>query len=216
MRYIQYGCGPGDCPDGWVNYDSSPTLRLELMPGIGSLLRASKKSIFHVGVKYGDIVKGLPEKEGSAQCIYCSHVLEHIDRESVSVALKNTLSLLVSGGTFRFIVPCIEWRARKMISEIDSGDALAVERFMQSSYLGSSSPNRSFSQRLRRVLGNSAHLWMYDYNLMEKLLQEAGFVDIRRCELGDAEDSMFSSVEEIGRFVDDGHLEVAIEARRPG
>lgn len=54
---------------------------------------------------YGDIVRGLPIEEKCAQGIYCSHVLEHIDRKSFEIALQNTLTLLKPGGTFRLVVP---------------------------------------------------------------------------------------------------------------
>jgi len=213
-KYIQYGCGLS-CPDGWVNYDASPRLRLERLPGLGALLHSSNKSLFPAGVLFGYVIKGLPEEDGAAQGAYCSHVLEHLDRESVTVALRNTWRLLSPGGVFRLVVPCIEWRARLMIEDITAGDKLAVDHFMTRSHLGSPLSENTLPQRVRRALGNSAHLWMYDYGLMKHLLEEAGFADIRRCELGDAEDPMFGLVEDPSRFEKDGHSELALEARRP-
>ena len=44
-------------------------------------------------------------------------------------------------------------------------------------------------------IGNSQHLWMWDYRSMSKELRETGFVSIRRAEFGDAEDAMFKDVE---------------------
>ena len=55
---------------------------------------------------------------------------------------------------------------------------------------------------------------MHDEASMTRLLRDAGFVAIRRCQFGDAQDPMFNRVEEHGRFFDTGHAELAIEARR--
>ena len=35
--YIQYGAGPSSCPEGWLSFDASPTLRLQRLPLIGRL-----------------------------------------------------------------------------------------------------------------------------------------------------------------------------------
>ncbi|QXP94870.1 class I SAM-dependent methyltransferase [Methylococcus capsulatus] len=211
--YIQYGCGLS-CPDGWLNYDISPRLWIERQPVIGHLLRYSGMSLFPKDVLYGDIAKGLPHPPGSAAGIYCSHVLEHLDRKSVEMALANTFRLLAPGGIFRLIVPDMLWRARRFVAEADSGRADAADRFMRSSFLGQESPLRTLAQRLRAVYGNTAHRWMYDYGLMASLLKDAGFVGIRRCHLGDATDPMFTLVEDRGRFYEGANEELAIEARR--
>ena len=53
-NYVQYGaayCGP----DQWLNFDVSPTLRLQRIPLIGPLITRSRKT-FPKTVKYGDIV----------------------------------------------------------------------------------------------------------------------------------------------------------------
>ena len=74
--YVQYGCGQS-CPDGWINFDASPTLRLQRLPVIGRLFKRGA-TVFPDGVRFGDIVQGLPVPDGSVQGIYASHVLEHL------------------------------------------------------------------------------------------------------------------------------------------
>lgn len=96
-EYVQYGCGLS-CPDGWLNFDASPRLRVEKLPIIGRALEASGKRLFPKSVRYGDIVRGLPVPSGCARAVYCSHVLEHIDRVSIVLALKNTYKMLKPGG----------------------------------------------------------------------------------------------------------------------
>jgi hypothetical protein len=73
-EYVQFGSG-FSAPEGWLNFDISPTLRFERLPLIGKLCTCNMQR-FRRNVLYGDIVKGLPIPDGSCRGIYCSHVLE--------------------------------------------------------------------------------------------------------------------------------------------
>jgi hypothetical protein len=52
---------------------------------------------------------------------------------------------------------------------------------------------------------------MWDYKAIQKELAEAGFVEIRRAEFGDASDPNFREVEDEGRWVDC----LGVDCRRP-
>lgn len=210
--YVQYGCGLS-CPDGWQNFDASPRLWIENSPGLTAIF--GKRRLFPKAVRYGDIVSGLPIKTGSARGVYCSHVLEHIDRANVVGAVLNTFQMLKPGGIFRLVVPDLAWRAENYVAAHKRGNTDAADLFMQSCHLGRKSPASGLIGRLRRVFGNSDHRWMYDEAAMTGLLAAAGFTGIRRCSFGDAEDPAFALVEDEGRFVDNGHTELALEARKP-
>lgn len=203
--YVQYGCG--QCaPDAWTNFDSSPRLRIERLPGSSVVGR----SIFPKNVMYGNIVEGLPIAEGTADAVYSSHVLEHLGRKEVPKALANTFKILKRGGIFRMIVPDLEWRARRYVKALDAGEPMAGDAFIEACNIGASHRKRGTAGLLRAAFGNSGHTWMYDYGTMKSLLTDAGFVDIRRCELGDSKDPMFDLVEDSRRFIDSG------EALTPG
>ncbi|HEX6859864.1 MAG TPA: hypothetical protein VF138_06660, partial [Caulobacteraceae bacterium] len=60
--YVQYGCGLS-APDGWLNFDASPTLRLQRLPLVGRLLTRGRVR-FPEAVRYGDITRGLPLADG--------------------------------------------------------------------------------------------------------------------------------------------------------
>ncbi len=213
MLNVQYGCGLS-APEGWLNYDASPRLRVERLPIIGIAMRQSGRALFPANVRYGDIVTGLPLADGSVDALYCSHILEHIDRASVEIALANSHRLLRPGAPFRLIVPDLLWRARKFVTDHEAGIASAADEFMYSCYLGEERPSRTVMAKLRALLGNSAHRWMFDAPQMKALLARAGFTDIRDCRFGDSEVEAFKQVEDEGRFIDTGHAEVALEARK--
>ena len=87
-KYVQYGCG-FSAPSEWINYDASPTLYYERIPIIGKLYTRNNIR-FPENVKFGDIIKGLPEEQDSCDGVYCSHVLEHLSYEDFIIAIKNT------------------------------------------------------------------------------------------------------------------------------
>lgn len=212
--YVQYGCGL-TCPDGWLNFDASPRLRIETAPVIGLAIRSAGKRLFPKNARFGNIITGLPVEDRSCDGVYCSHVLEHLDRTSVVKALANTYAILKPGAIFRLVVPDLVWRAEMFLRAHQGAEQSAADAFMRGAYLGVEEPVSGFVCRLRALLGNSAHRWMYDEGLMSSLLADAGFVGIRRCILGDSQDSMFARVEEEDRFFDSGYRELAMEARRP-
>ena len=211
--YVQYGAG-FSAGEGWLNFDASPTLRIQRLPVAGKMLAklSGNPEPFPDAVRYGDVVKGLPLATDSVDGLYASHVLEHLPLAGMRIALAESQRVLKPGGVFRLIVPDLKSRAR---AYLDAGeDPEAAHAFLRSTYLGCESRAGSIGARLRAAIGNSAHLWMFDYPAMSAELERAGFVAIRRAAFGDAEDPMFSRVEQEDRFASDEGLEVAIEARK--
>jgi hypothetical protein len=211
--YIHYGCGLC-APDGWLNFDASPRLRLERVFGLRKLIERSVGTLFPANVRPGDIVQGLPVGDGIASGVYCSHVLEHLPRDDVPRALGNTLRLLRSGGRFRLVLPDLQWRAAQYAKAAERGDPGAADAWIEACLLGTRKAPRGLVSRTRSQFGRNAHLWMYDFAAMKMLLERAGFVAIRRCRIGDCPDPMFAMVEEADRFSEGGEAELALEAVR--
>jgi hypothetical protein len=202
-NYVQYGCG-FSAPDKWVNFDASPTLRLEQLPVLGHLLtrRSShKKSRFPKNVKYGNIIKGLPLKKESASLVYCSHVLEHLSLNDCRKSIQNTYDLLKKGGTFRLVMPDLE---RLIQDYVKSDSDNAAINFMDESLLGLKQRNYTVSRFLIDFFGGSNHLWLWDFKSFKKELESVGFSNVRRANFRDNNDPMLNDVEEISRW--DGHL----------
>ena len=213
--YVQYGCG-FSAPEGWLNFDSSPTLRAEKLPLLGVFL-SKNSSRFPSNVRSGDIVRGLPVKQDSANGVYASHVLEHLARSDFVSALKNTYRIMRPGGIFRLIVPDLEARTKIYLSKLGAGEFQANDWFMGATVLGLEHRPRTLMGKISRFAGGSAHLWMWDFPSMEAALSQAGFVSIRRCCLGDSDDPMFSRVESADRFTDiaNGIPELAVQCSKP-
>lgn len=193
--YVQYGCG-WSAPSGWLNFDASPTLRFERLPLIGQLY-TKNETRFPANAKFGDIVKGLPIKPESCKGVYCSHVLEHLSLDDFRTALHNTLQILQHGGVFRLVLPDLEYSVRQYI-ENPLPDAAVT--FLKGTGLGHEKRARDIKDFIASLLGNSQHLWMWDYKAIELELQNAGFVQIRRAYFSDSSDLKFNEVEEKDRW----------------
>ena len=212
--YVQYGCG-ACAPEGWLNFDASPRLRLERLVGARRLLKRSAGLVFPENANPGNIVKGLPVPDQAAAAVFCSHVLEHLPRDTTESALRNTFRMLRPGGLFRLVVPDLQWRAARYIRSATVEDPTAADTFMQACSLGRRGTLRGFIAWISTCFGNSAHLWMYDFSGLKTLLEQAGFVGVRRGELGDCDDPKFALVEDPDRFFDSGERELAMQAKRP-
>jgi hypothetical protein len=193
--YVHYGC-LYCAPESWLNFDASPTLRFERIPILGRLYSKNERR-FPPNVRYGDIVKGLPVRPGSCRALYCSHVLEHLALMDCRKALSNSYSYLRPGGAFRMVLPDLETLARTYLND---GDWNAAHRFMEQSMLGFETRSRGVRGLLLAWMGNSRHLWMWDFKSLGHELEQAGFRQIRRACYGDAGDDRFHEVEDRGRF----------------
>ena len=205
-KYVQYGCGHS-APKEWVNFDVSPTLRIQKTPIIGFLVKKKLNTTFPSNVLYGDIIKGLPIEDNTCDGLYCSHTLEHLALDEFRIALKNSYRVLKKGGIFRCIVPDLEHIAREYITSLEKGDDLASVKFVSETLLGSESRPKGIKNFISSFYGNSKHLWMWDSNSMTAELKNAGFSKIRNCVFNDSSDPMFALVENKSRFVNS----VAIE-----
>jgi predicted SAM-dependent methyltransferase len=195
--YVQYGCGLS-APETWTNFDISPTLRLQKIPVLASVAR--RRVNFPKNVRYGDIVKGLPLAPGSCKAVYCSHVLEHLALDDFKVALRHTFELLRPGGIFRMVLPDLEHHARDYVAALASDEPKPSTKFMRETWMGLERRQRGMEGMLRAWLGNSMHLWMWDYRTLSAELVEAGFTRIRRARFGDSEEPRFKDVEDPTRW----------------
>lgn len=195
--YVQYGAGASG-PDGWLHFDCSPTLRVQRLPLVGPSIRACCRTKFDDAIRYGDIVRGLPVQDRSARAVYCSHVLEHLSLADLRRALRNTHRILMPGGTFRMVLPDLRHLASEYVRN-DSSDA-AIE-FMRETRLGAEIRPRGLMGLLRSWLGNSEHLWLWDFQSLSRELVDAGFKNPRRVTFNDSADPKFHAAERADRWL---------------
>ena len=208
-KYVQYGCGLS-APKEWINFDVSPTLRIQKIPVLGYLFKGKIHTAFPDNVIYGNIIKGLPVEENSCDGIYSSHTLEHLSLYDFRLALKNTYLVLKKGASFRCVVPDLEYYTRKYLTSLETGDALASIAFVGKNTLLGVEKKPPGLRKVFSLFSNSQHLWMWDKKSLSEELKKAGFNQIKTCKYNDSEDPMFKLVESPDRFVN----AVAIECKK--
>lgn len=196
MTKINFGCGLSVAV-GWTNYDASPTLRAQRLPVIGELGKVLVKPRFPDSVRFGDIVRGLPEPSSTADIVYCSHVLEHLSLKDLRLALSEVLRVMRPGAIFRGVLPDLEVDTKAYLTDVSVD---ACSKFMRTTCLGHEQRPHGFMGRLRALIGNSHHLWMWDYKGLEDELKKAGFVEIRRAVYHDSNNPAFNAAEDLGRW----------------
>lgn len=206
-KYIQFGCGLC-APDGWLNFDCSPSLRLQRVPIVASVARYFTPA-FPRNARYGDIVRGLPVPEKSAAAVYCSHVLDHLSRRDCRIALANSFKILRPGGRFRCVLHDLELHMDEY--QAAKGTSNAAPKFMEDTILGQESRDMSIARFLRDWLGGSRHRWLWDYPSLAAELKNAGFIEVRRASIGDSGDRNFDPVESPNLW----RHSLGIEAFRP-
>lgn len=193
---VQFGCGLS-CPDGWKNFDSSPRLRLQQLPIVGSLVPAGPHGRFPRGVRYGDIVRGLPLPDAGVSHLYSSHVLEHLSLDECRRALKECRRLLAPGGVFRSVLPDLEHMIDEYTAATSPDRAMS---FIRSTLMGCERRDTTFAGRLKHSLGSSHHLWLWDFPSLAAELATAGFTEIRRATYRDSGIVEFDAVESEDRW----------------
>lgn len=196
-RLVQYGCGLC-APKSWRNFDASPTLRLQRVPFLGRLI-FGKRTRFPPNVEFGNVVDGLPLEGHSCDAVYCSHVLEHLSLQECRGALRETYRILRPGGIFRGVLPDLEIYVQDYVC---NGSADAALEFMRKTLLGIIERPRGAIALGEQMMGNSKHLWMWDYKSLAAELHDAGFINIRRAIYGDSSEPAFAAVEDEDRWRD--------------
>lgn len=194
---LNIGCADS-VADGWINLDSSPTLRISTIPLAGKfLVRAVNRPTKFDNAVYGDIVRGLKVEPDSCDLVFASHVLEHLTMPDFDVALRNIYAYLRPHGLLRVIVPDLRAFIDSYRSEAEDAATAgeAAPRFMSQTGLAWECSRASYAARLREALSNSRHQTMWDEPSLTAALRRHGFRNIRTCGYGEWGDERFATVE---------------------
>ena len=179
---LNLGSGPAGL-DGWLNYDWGALPLLSKMPWLRRVLvrlgvLPAAYDVTWPVIRLVDIRKRLPLADATVNFIYCSQVLEHMERWEALRVLRESYRILISGGCLRVSVPdlaliCHAYHAGK--GERPSQEACRLLW----GHPKDVAPTGAVARFCRRFI--RPHEWCYDHPEMEQLLREAGFTDIHRC-----------------------------------
>lgn len=177
---INLGCGATPTEE-WTNYDNSFTVRLARAPilcrilGTAGVLSPQQiqfaATVRQHGIRYANVARRIPHDDHSVDVVYCSHMLEHLDRAEAELFLREVRRVLIPGGIVRLVVPDI----RLLVTEyLTSGDAdILVERTL----LAVPRQRSTVARAKALIAGAREHMWMYDGPSLANLLDDVGFVE---------------------------------------
>ncbi len=118
-----------------------------------------------------DITKPLPWGDQTLKGIYSEHCLEHITFADCSFAMKQFFRVLKPGGSIRIVVPDGELYI-DLYNRARTGEKIEFPYPSESEMTPMMSVNRIFQE--------FTHVFIYDEATMRLVMQQAGFVDIKR------------------------------------
>jgi predicted SAM-dependent methyltransferase len=146
--------------------------------------------LWHPGVDVcWDITRGLPFGDAALRGVFSEHCLEHFPLPAARALLREIRRVLAPDGTARIIVPDGELYLRTYVRQLegDGSRAFPYQAEEQARDLWSPivSVNRVFYQDRESPFG---HRTIYDYQLLDLLLREAGFTRVSRRNFQDGAD----------------------------
>lgn len=194
---VNIGSGPIGKSD-WINLDWGilPFLNrhswLRTILVTIRILPESYNTLWPSNAKLHDCRKKLPFNNKSIDFIYTSHFIEHLYRYQSINLLRECRRVLKAKGILRVSVPDLENLIKKYINkdkkffnqlnnnELSSGKLKTYSDLFVLNFFGHDSwTEPSLIQKIQRIFIRG-HLWMYDYESIKKILNEAGFTKINR------------------------------------
>jgi SAM-dependent methyltransferase len=172
-RRLQLGAFD-QAPDGWVNTDITPHLFVARIPGLAWVLHrvgvigperyaAHQAGVFRA-VRYLDVSRPFRFPDDTFECVYASHMLEHLDREVAERCLGEVHRVLRPEGILRLAVPDLNG----VVAAYDQADP---DNFLDGLFEG-------HSDRRSRA---SRHRWQYNAVSLGALMERVGFREVNRC-----------------------------------
>jgi len=182
---LNLGCGI-DNPENWLGVDGGITHVLAKQipkPFFKAFFKFFKmaknytysefyKKIKSIAFIHHDLRFGIPFHNNSIPNIYSSHFIEHLTRNESGKLISECFRVLRSGGVIRICVPSLEKEIAVMedaIAKAKAGEVMPIQKYVTAEHDGFSS-NYSY------------HRFMFNAQELAKLLNEAGFSDIKQRE----------------------------------
>jgi SAM-dependent methyltransferase len=178
---VNVGCGAAPTA-GWLNFDNSLAVRAAGWPVVirvlGQARILSEQSRAFAGVakreniRFANAARRIPCPDDSADVVYSSHMIEHLDRKEALAFLLEARRILRPGGLVRIAAPDL---ARFVAGYSSTGNA---DEFIAGIQMAQARPGRILSRARWAVTGPRHHMWMYDGPSLSDLISGAGFGDV--------------------------------------
>jgi Uncharacterized protein conserved in bacteria len=179
IKKLQIGCGT-NILEGWLNTDIEE--------------RDKKVYYLDAGAEY-------PFEDNSFDYIYSEHIFEHLDITQAETMLKECYRALKPGGKFRLTTPDLAFLA-DIYANPDSEHNVRYVKWASDSFIPY---NKKYNYNPIFVINNFhldwGHKIIYDKESLSYMLEQFGFSDIKRYDIGESEDPVFVNIEKHGEVI---------------
>jgi SAM-dependent methyltransferase len=161
--------------EGWLDTDVTPHLLVARVPGLPRLLHragvvsAERYAAYRSGafraVRYLDVSLRFRFPDNIFECVYASHLLEHLHPDVAEHCLSEVHRVLAPAGIVRLAVPNLDL----VVAAYDPADP---DQFLTGIYQG----------RGRRANRRARHWWHYNAGSLDALLRKVGFGEVQVCD----------------------------------
>ncbi|MCX7364599.1 MAG: hypothetical protein NTV97_22555 [Alphaproteobacteria bacterium] len=151
--YFNVGCGPNIRP-GFVNVDA------DWRPGVDLCC---------------DISVGLPVPDAVAGGVYTEHCLEHLPLSGAKAFLTDCHRVMAPDSCIRIVVPDLEMYARSYVASLDGAAPTMPNEY----FVNHTNVNLPVAL-INELFYGPDHRFIYDFQALGEVLQQAGFSDIEK------------------------------------
>ena len=145
---------------------------------------------------YMDATQQFPFDSDSLEYIFTEHMIEHITFDQGEFMLKECFRTLKAGGTIRISTPDLD-KAMQRIKDPTEEDRAYIS-FYTNKFYGENYPKLAALQ-VNKLFYGFHHRFIHNYNSLQYLLEQTGFTNIKRCEVGNSEHSPLNNLEQHGK-----------------
>jgi SAM-dependent methyltransferase len=171
-RKLHLGCFDQVMP-GWINTDITPHIFLARVPGLAAALfkvgllpieryEQHANGVYRA-IRYMNVTKKFPFADNSIDCVYTSHMIEHLYPQQAIACFREIYRVLKEGGVLRVAVPDLD----RMVADYDAQEP---EKFLEDIY------------EIKQKHEKNRHHWHYNDISLAKQLKCLGFREAYRCQ----------------------------------
>ena len=190
---LHIGCGANHL-EGWLNTELCP----------------------HGREIFLDATRPFPLPSGAFAFVYSEHMIEHIPHVHARVMVQECFRILRPGGVIRLVTPNLAFLATLLERDLTPFQNAYIDYSVQQYAIegGAGSGVHVFNHFMRAW----GHQFIYDQASLNRLVAEAGFVDISPAGLSESRHAGLQGIAKVDRMPA-GFLaaeSIVVEARKPG
>lgn len=193
IRRLQIGSGR-NCISDWLNTDRDTAL--------------SKETVFL------DASKKLPFNNCTFNYIYHEHFIEHIEYSEGVRLIQECFRVLKPSGKIRISTPDLNF----LVELFAENKSELQKRYIEWAVLRSDSDLNNDTFVINNFFQSWGHKFIYDFKTLKEVLVRAGFMNIRKCRVGESDDKNLQDLEHHNYEIGDefNKLEsLVVEATKP-